>query len=193
MVKVIPIKRYKDIDLTTGTLVEYNGGYYKSLGVIKNKSEVPENTRCIYKLADRMYVQTVDLKKYIDVEININENKETRLDNNILDTEIKQDDNELMVMIKELLKGMTIGTFKKLFPADKLSEMYNMKRCIEQGTNLSIDRFSWLVHAMNLHYQITITNMYNIHKQLPFYTIDKVDSVDFLMDVEPSGFYNYKY
>ena len=59
-------------------------------------------------------------------------------------------------MKKELLKGFTKNSFRKLFDND--SDMNNMKRAIEKSPNgqLSLNRFRTILEKFGLKYKIIV-------------------------------------
>lgn len=77
-------------------------------------------------------------------------------DDRPINTEITDEDNLLMAMMKSALrqKEVTRGDFKQLYEND--SDMNNSLRAIEQGGNLSWGRFQDLTSRMKINYDLQL-------------------------------------
>ena len=77
-------------------------------------------------------------------------------DSDELDLEVKPGDDSTLVIVKELLKGFTKNSFRKLFDND--SDMNNMRRAIEKSPNgqLSLSRFRTILDKLHLKYKIIV-------------------------------------
>lgn len=125
-----------------------NGAYYRYVGEIENVAEI-QNITCCYTIGDRLLVHVYkpDINKPGKIE-----KRKRSDDERLIDTEIKDTDNELMVCIKSVIKelGITRGDFKALY--DNISDMNNSLRCIEKGENLSWSRYIDLCRRLGVSY-----------------------------------------
>lgn len=146
-------------DFKKDNVVEIDGSYWKSIGRVKSKKEVP-NIRCVYVIGETVYKRDYDQNKIKKMKVKKKEFESDNMSNPSNDTklkvDIKNEDKELMVIVKELLKGFTLRDFKKLYGEDNLPEMYNMKKAIENSHDLSWKKFNSIIHALNLEYEVTI-------------------------------------
>jgi len=129
-------------------------GFYKYIGQVKTIHEVPDSN-CLYSMDGLLYIRRVDLErlnKMKDVEKPVKEID----DSDELDLEVKPGDDSTLIIIKELYKGFTKNSFRKLFDND--SDMNNMRRAIEKSPNgqLSLNRFRILLDKLGLKYKIYV-------------------------------------
>ena len=125
--------------------------YYMYAGPFKNVNEVPAH-RCAYTIGSYLIHRN---RK--EAPMDAPKSHKKREDNSRpLNVEIKSEDNELMVLIKEVLRGTTVAEFKSLF--DNVTEMNNMRRAIEYGDqgNLSWNRFKDMLERLAVEYTLEL-------------------------------------
>ena len=129
-------------------------GYYKYIGVVNNIKEVPE-TNCLFSVNGYLFIRRINLNKLNAIKKPVKPVEETD-DSDLLDTEVHPEDDSTLVIVKELLKGFTKNSFRKLFDND--SDMNNMKRAIEKSPNgqLSLNRFRTILEKFGLKYKIIV-------------------------------------
>lgn len=129
-------------------------GFYKYIGQVKTIREVPDSN-CLYSMDGLLYIRRVDLERLHrmkDIEKPVKEVD----DSDELDLEVHPGDDSNLIIIKELYKGFTKNSFRKLFDND--SDMNNMRRAIEKSPNgqLSLKRFRILLDKLGLKYKIYV-------------------------------------
>ena len=129
-------------------------GFYKYIGQVKTIHEVP-NSNCLYSMDGLLYIRRVDLERLNRMKDIEKPAKEVD-DSDELDLEVKPGDDSTLIIVKELLKGFTKNSFRKLFDND--SDMNNMRRAIEKSPNgqLSLNRFRVLLNKLGLKYKIYV-------------------------------------
>jgi hypothetical protein len=152
MVDYIP--ETNDIIISKNDYLKLDTGYYKYIGKVDTIKQVP-NSNCLYVIGEYLYIRRVDinkLNKLKPIEKPIKEQD----DSDELDLEVKPGDDSTLVIVKELLKGFTKNTFRKLFDND--SDMNNMRRAIEKSPNgqLSLNRFRMILDKLGLKYKIIV-------------------------------------
>jgi hypothetical protein len=115
---------------------------------------VPESN-CLYSLSGYLYIRRINLNKLNALKIPTKPIKEVD-DSDELDLEVKPGDDSTLIIVKELLRGFTKNSFRKLFDND--SDMNNMKRAIEKSPNgqLSLNRFRTILEKFGLKYKIIV-------------------------------------
>lgn len=146
------VKSFKGEALITGCSYNVNGEFLVYAGDFKSTDEVPR-TICCYTIGDEMHCRHV-IPNFASPE-KINRRKRSD-DDRPIDTNIKDTDNTLMVMIKTGFKqkGITRGDFKEKYTSD--SDMNNALRCIENGDNLSWARFTDLCQRFSMYYDLCL-------------------------------------
>jgi hypothetical protein len=109
----------------------------------------------LYRIDDYLYIRRIDLRKLNALKYVEKPTKEVD-DSDELDLEVKPGDDSTLVIVKELLKGFTKNSFRKLFDND--SDMNNMRRAIEKSPNgqLSLSRFRTILDKLHLKYKIIV-------------------------------------
>lgn len=148
------IKETNEFIVSKGDYLRFGMKFYKYIGKVKTSSEAPE-TDCLYSIDDLLYIRRVDynrlqMLKNIDKPVKAEDNSDE------LNLEVKPGDDSTLIIIKELLKGFTKNTFRKLFDND--SDMNNMRRAIEKSPNgqLSLSRFRTILNKLGLKYKIVV-------------------------------------
>ena len=141
------------IQLVPGNYYLFNSSYYLYKGVFETKDDVP-HIRCLFVVGGRLYKRVIETK--ITEEMT---RKRKSIDNSrLIDTTIRDEDNELMVITKELLSQnrVTIDQFKSLF--DNVSDMNNMRRAIECGGqgNFSWNRFVQMTEKLGYNHRLSV-------------------------------------
>jgi len=152
MVEYIP--ETNEIVMTKNDFLKFDNGYYKYIGRVKNIRDVPQSN-CLFCMDDYLYIRRIDLEKFNRLKVANSSTKEID-DSDELDLEVKPGDDSTLVIVKELLKGFTKNSFRKLFDND--SDMNNMKNAIEKSSNgqLSLNRFRSILDKLHLKYKIIV-------------------------------------
>lgn len=152
MVEYIP--ETNEIIMTKNDFLKFDNGYYKYIGKVKNIRDVPQSN-CLFCMDDYLYIRRIDLEKFNRLKVANSPTKEID-DSDELDLEVKPGDDSTLVIVKELLKGFTKNSFRKLFDND--SDMNNMKNAIEKSSNgqLSLNRFRSILDKLHLKYKIIV-------------------------------------
>lgn len=152
MVEYIP--QTNEIIMTKNDFLKFDNGYYKYIGKVRNISEVPQSN-CLFCMDEYLYIRRIDLDKFNRMKSTSSSVKEID-DSDELDLEIKPGDDSTLVIVKELLRGFTKNSFRKLFDND--SDMNNMKNAIEKSSNgqLSLNRFRTILDKLHLKYKIIV-------------------------------------
>lgn len=152
MIEYIP--ETNELVMTKNDYLRLDTGYYKYIGKVQTLHEVPK-TNCLYVIDENLFVRRVDLQKLNALKAIETPIKEVD-DSDELDLEVKPGDDSTLVIVKELLKGFTKNTFRKLFDND--SDMNNMRRAIEKSPNgqLSLNRFKLILEKLGLRYKIIV-------------------------------------
>lgn len=152
MVEYIP--ETNEIVMSKNDYLKFDNGYYKYIGKVKRIDEVPQSN-CLFCMDEYLYIRRIDLEKFNRLKTTTNPMKEID-ESDELDLEIKPGDDSTLVIVKELLKGFTKNSFRKLFDND--SDMNNMKNAIEKSSNgqLSLNRFRTILDKLHLKYKIIV-------------------------------------
>ena len=147
-----PLERRR-LRLVPGNYYLFNSSYYLYKGVFDSIDDVPK-IRCLFVVGGKLYKRTIDT-----TAIETQGRKKRVVDNSrLIDTTIRDEDNELMVITKQLLSenGVTIDQFKQLF--DNVSDMNNMRRAIECGGqgNFSWNRFIQMTEKLGYTHRLTV-------------------------------------
>jgi hypothetical protein len=152
MIEYIP--ETNEIIMSKNDFLKFDNGYYKYIGKVQRISEVPQSN-CLFVMDECLYIRRIDLEKFNRLKATNSVVKEVD-DSDELDLEIKPGDDSTLVIVKELLKGFTKNSFRKLFDND--SDMNNMKNAIEKSSNgqLSLNRFRTILDKLHLKYKIIV-------------------------------------
>lgn len=149
------IKETDEILIKKNDIVRIGLDYYKFIGNVKKIHQVPA-TNCLFALDGLLYIRKIDLNR-LRVIKNLKEPVVKSTDDSTeLDLKINPGEDDTLIIVKELLKGFTKSSFKKLFDND--SEMNNMRRAIEKSPNgqLSLKRFKYILNKLGLRYKIVV-------------------------------------
>lgn len=135
-----------------GDYVNCGGKYYKYVGEFRSTEDVP-NMDCIYRIGMEIYLRQVSLRE-IESDGVVKQKKDDT--SGKLNIKIHPSDNELMIIIKELLKDYSKNDFKNLF--DNTTEANNMKRVIEETNELTWKRFTLILELLGLKHRLSIEN-----------------------------------
>jgi hypothetical protein len=141
--------------LYNGDVFRFDGYRIPYLGLQKNVNSIDRQLRCLYRIGRRVYYRNPIAPK-IDLNKLKIEKKEVDT-SKLLDVEIKEKDNELLIIVKELLRGYTNNAFKKLFTS--VSEYNNIRREIAGDNNngqITWNRFRYLLDMLNFDYELKI-------------------------------------
>jgi hypothetical protein len=137
-----------------GEYIMFDGKYVVYLGFITDPKSL-DPIFAFYKIKGKVYFQKPKLKP---IDLNSLEPKKKKEfdDSRLLDVDVKQNDNDLMVIAKQLLKGMTLNQFKALF--DNVSTLNNFRREIESSIsgNLTWNRFIYLLDLLGCDYHLEV-------------------------------------
>lgn len=126
------IINYKDSGkscvVESGDYINFDNRFILYYGLVLDPKSVP-NIYCFYRIGIRVYYRK-PTKSNLDIKTIKPKPKEEDT-SELLDVTIGENDNELMVICKELLKGMRINTFKSLFQSS--SDFNNIRREITAG------------------------------------------------------------
>ena len=115
------------------------------MGFVTNPmEEIDRESYAIYKIGRRIYYHKPPEK----VQTEIKSLKKRNVDNSeFLDVTVNEKDNELMQIVKFLLKGMRVNTFKSLFT--DVSDFNNIRREITNGNGqLTWNRFTLILDLL---------------------------------------------
>lgn|SRR5574344_35072 len=149
------ISETNEIVIRKNDYVRMGLDYYKFIGNVKTIKQVPV-TNCMYTIDGLLYIRKIDMNRLRRIK-NIKEPVVKNPDDTLeLDLKVKPGDDITLIIIKELLKGFTKSTFRKLFDND--SDMNNMRRALEKSPNgqLSLNRFKYILNKLGLKYKIVV-------------------------------------
>jgi hypothetical protein len=148
------IKETNEIIVAKGDYLRLGLKYYKYIGEVKTLDELPASD-CLFSMCGFLYIRRIDYNRLQLMKSNMESVKEVD-DSDELDLEVKPGDDATLIIIKELLKGFTKNSFRKLFDND--SDMNNMRRAIEKSPNgqLSLNRFRIILEKLGLKYKIIV-------------------------------------
>lgn len=135
--------------LIVGNMYNILGEFYEYVGSYSTIKEVP-NRRCIYVIGQSLYRRVIKFPESYVPGKKIHKDANSRL----LSIQVADEDNDLMVIVKNLLRNYTVDDFKNLFT--DVSEMYNMLRAIENGGDLSWNRFRTMIEKIGLEYSLHV-------------------------------------
>ena len=119
------------------------------MGFVNNPvEEIDSDSYAIYRIGRRVYYHKPPEK----VQSEIKSLKKRNVDNSeFLDVTVNEKDNELMQIIKFLLKGMRVNTFKSLFT--DVSDFNNIRREITNGNGqLTWNRFTLILDLLGFEH-----------------------------------------
>lgn len=182
MLKYIP--ETHEIIISKNDFLKLNTGFYKYVGKFKRLSDVPQSN-CLFTIDDYLYIRRIDLNRLAQMKGGGKTNKDID-DSGELDLEIKPGDDSTLVIVKELLRGFTKNSFRKLFDND--SDMNNMKNAIEKSSNgqLSLNRFRTILDKLHLKYKIIVfsEDLDNVNQEMET-KINKINKIGNPDEVEP--------
>lgn len=148
------INQTNEIILQKGEYVRIDSRYYKYIGNVQKIAEIPESD-CLYTIDGLLYIRKVNYDRLQKMKATAEPVKEID-DSDELDLEVKPGDDSTLIIVKELLKGFTKNSFRKLFDND--SDMNNVRRAIEKSPNgqLSLNRFRSILEKLGLKYKIIV-------------------------------------
>lgn len=148
------INQTNEIILQKGEYVRIDSRYYKYIGNVHTINEIPESD-CLYTIDGLLYIRKVNYDRLQRMKATVEPVKEVD-DSDELDLEVKPGDDSTLIIVKELLKGFTKNSFRKLFDND--SDMNNVRRAIEKSPNgqLSLNRFRSILEKLGLKYKIIV-------------------------------------
>lgn len=148
------IKETNEFIVSKGDYLRFGMKFYKYIGEVEAISSIPESD-CLYSKDGLLFIRRVD---YNRLQMIKNRDKPIKVEDNSdeLNLEVKPGDDSTLIIIKELLKGFTKNSFRKLFDND--SDMNNMRRAIEKSPNgqLSLSRFRTILEKLGLKYKIIV-------------------------------------
>lgn len=128
-----------------GDYINFDNKFCVYLGFVDNpKDEIEEQSYALYRIGRRVYYHTPPVKQKLEIK----SLKKRNVDNSeFLDVTVNEKDNELMQVVKFLLKGMRVNTFKSLFT--NVSDFNNIRREITNGNGqLSWNRFTLILDLL---------------------------------------------
>lgn len=148
------INQTNEVILQKGEYLRIDSRYYKYIGNVHTIKEIPESD-CLYTIDGLLYIRKVNYDRLQKLKAKVEPVKEID-DSDELDLEVKPGDDSTLIIVKELLKGFTKNSFRKLFDND--SDMNNVRRAIEKSPNgqLSLNRFRSILEKLGLKYKIIV-------------------------------------
>lgn len=138
--------------LVEGDYVNCGGKYYRYVGAFDSITDVPE-INCIFRIGMDLFKRTVkprEMPKDFDpTSLSLKDDNSEKLN-----IPIDVADNELMIIIKELLRNYTKNDFNKLFTNE--TEKNNMKRVLETTNELTWKRFIFMLDLLGVKHTLTI-------------------------------------
>ena len=128
-----------------GDYINFDNKFCVYMGFVTNPmEEIDRESYAIYKIGRRIYYHKPPEK----VQTEIKSLKKRNVDNSeFLDVTVNEKDNELMQIVKFLLKGMRVNTFKSLFT--DVSDFNNIRREITNGNGqLTWNRFTLILDLL---------------------------------------------
>jgi len=128
-----------------GDYVKFDNHYCVYLGFVNNPlEEIEKESYALYRVGRRLHYHHPPIKTNIEIK----SLKKRNVDNSeFLDVTVKETDNELMQVVKFLLKGMRVNTFKSLFT--DVSDFNNIRREITNGNGqLTWNRFTLILDLL---------------------------------------------
>lgn len=145
-------KTWSGYPLIIGNVYSVANEFWVYAGDFVHKKDVP-NVPCCYTMGDEFRIRRITPNTFAPKP---KDKRKRNDDDRPIDTEIKDNDNTLMILIKTALKhnDVTRGDFKLLY--QNVSDMNNSLRCIENGENLSWARFVDLCRRLGVTYDLSI-------------------------------------
>ena len=132
-----------------GDYINFDNKFCLYMGFVNNPvEEIDSDSYAIYRIGRRVYYHKPPEK----VQSEIKSLKKRNVDNSeFLDVTVNEKDNELMQIIKFLLKGMRVNTFKSLFT--DVSDFNNIRREITNGNGqLTWNRFTLILDLLGFEH-----------------------------------------
>ncbi len=141
--------------LAKNDIIRFDNILTPYLGLQNDIRNIDPYTYSIYRIGRRAYYHKAKQREPLDFS-KIPVRKKERDTSELLDVGIKESDNELLVITKELLKGMTTDSFKQLFTS--VSDYNNIKREIVEGNGqMTWNRFKLLLYLLGFEYNLSVT------------------------------------
>ena len=143
LIQTVPTKLHV---ISKGDYVNFDNNYCIYLGFVDNpKEEIEEQSYALFRIGRRLYYHKPPAPKE---NLQIKPLKKRNVDNSeFLDVTVNEKDNELMQVVKFLLKGMRVNTFKSLFT--DVSDFNNIRREITNGNGqLTWNRFTLILDLL---------------------------------------------
>ena len=133
--------------------IKWNGRFCKYLGFVNNPNTI-ENIFCFYRIGRRLFYHKASYKN-INFNTVVPNIKRRTDDSEFFNTEIKEEDNELMVICKEMLKGIRVNTLRDMFKSP--SDYNNVRKEILNGNGrLSWDRFLLICDLLGFDHELKV-------------------------------------
>lgn len=134
-----------------GDYINFDNKFCIYMGFVVNpKDEIEEQSFALYRIGRRVYFH----KPPVKINTEIKPLKKRNVDNSeFLDVTVNEKDNELMQVVKFLLKGMRVNTFKSLFT--DVSDFNNIRREITNGNGqLTWNRFTLILDLLGFDHVV---------------------------------------
>lgn len=151
--------------LEKNDIIRFNGILTPYLGFQSSPRDIDPYTYCIYRIGRRVYYHKAKPREPISpTKIPV---KKTQKDiSEPFDVSIKENDNELLVITKELLNGITVNSFKNLFSS--VSDYNNIKREIIEGNGqMTWNRFRLMLELLGFDYSLKVSEKPKLVTQKP--------------------------
>ena len=128
-----------------GDYINFDNKFCVYMGFVDNpREEIDNQSYALYRIGRRVYYHKPVEKKQVEIK----SLKRRNVDNSeFLDVTVNEKDNELMQIVKFLLKGMRVNTFKSLFT--DVSDFNNIRREITNGNGqMSWNRFTLILDLL---------------------------------------------
>lgn len=128
-----------------GDYINFDNKFCVYMGFVDNpREEIDSQSYALYRIGRRVYYHKPVEKKQVEIK----SLKRRNVDNSeFLDVTVNEKDNELMQIVKFLLKGMRVNTFKSLFT--DVSDFNNIRREITNGNGqMSWNRFTLILDLL---------------------------------------------
>ena len=147
--------------LNRGDIIMFDNILTPYLGVVNSIYDIDQYVSSIYRIGRWVYYHKARSREKTDWR-QVPVKKKQKDTSELLDVRIRENDNELLVIIKELLNGMTVDAFKNLFTST--SDFNNIKREICDDTSskqMTFNRFKYLLSLLGFDYKLEVTKVIN--------------------------------
>lgn len=138
--------------LKEGDYVNCGGKYYRYVGAFDSIDKVPK-LNCIFRIERELFKRTVTANRSENLS-KLPVKKDT---SEKLNLTIDIADNELMIIVKELLKDYTKNDFDKLFDDETVKN--NMRRVLKDTHELTWKRFTLMLEVLNMTHQLSVSSL----------------------------------